>query len=225
MVAVEAGEFQGEAGAGPHRRSGFGEDVAREAIAGCGSDADLVTGAARFSQPDRLAGPDAEAALQMAGQRPGDRNGPLSDGVPLDEEDGHPLFEHVFHFVEDAALMVERLAAAPGVLLQQFLLLRSQLRGDFDLHADKLISRAIAPQAGRAEPLEPEDLVMLGPGRDLDDRAVSLERRHLDVRAERGGGETDGEFADDVVALASEGRMRSEERRVGKECRSRWSPY
>src|SRR5881628_1207745 len=208
VVAVDDGESQGEAGTGPHRRSRFGEDVTREAIAGCGGDADLVTGPSRFSQPDRLAGPDTEAALQMTGQRPGDRNGPLSDGVPLDEEDGHPLFEHVFHFVEDAAFMAERLAAAPGVFLQQFLLLRSQLRGDFDFHADELIARAIAPQAGRAEPLEPEDLVMLRPGRDVDDRAVAFQRRHLDLRAERGGGETDGELADDVVALASEGRMR-----------------
>src|SRR5207244_6511236 len=46
-------------------------------IAGCGGDADLVTAPARFSEPDRLAGPDAEAALQMAGQRPGDRNRPV----------------------------------------------------------------------------------------------------------------------------------------------------
>src|SRR5439155_802416 len=104
--------------------------------------------------------------------------------------------------------MVERLAAALSVFLQQFLLLRSQLRGDFDFHADELIARAIAPQAGRAEPLEPEDLVMLGPGRDLDDRAVALQRGHIDLRAERGGGEADGQFADDVVALAREGRMR-----------------
>src|SRR5437016_2763877 len=104
--------------------------------------------------------------------------------------------------------MVERLAAALSVFLQQFLLLRSQLRGDFDFHADELIARAIAPQAGRAKPLEPEDLVMLGPGRDLDDRAFALQRRHLDLCAERGGGEADGEFADDVVALASEGWMR-----------------
>src|SRR5207244_2010473 len=118
------------------------------------------------------------------------------------------LVEHVFHFVEDAALVVERLAAAPGVFLQQFLLLRSQLRGDFDFHADKLIARAIAPQAGRAEPLEPEDLVMRGPGRDLDDRTVALQRRHLDLRPERGGGETDGDFTNDVVAFAGEGRMR-----------------
>ena len=28
-----------------------------------------------------------------------------------------------------------------------------------------------------------------------------------------------------VVALAVGGVLRSEERRVGKECRSRWSPY
>ena len=104
--------------------------------------------------------------------------------------------------------MVERLAAAPGVFLQQFLLFRSQLRGNFDFHADELIARAIAPQAGRAETLEPEDLVMLGPGRDLDDRAVALQRRHLDLRTERGGGETDGNFTDDVIALAGEGRMR-----------------
>src|SRR2546430_2859159 len=31
--------------------------------------------------------------------------------------------------------------------------------------------------------------------------------------------------ADFVVAPGSEGELRSEERRVGKECRSRWSPY
>src|SRR3989442_1459135 len=104
--------------------------------------------------------------------------------------------------------MVERLAAAPDVFLQQFVLLRSQLRGDFDFHADELIARAIAPQAGRAETLEPEDLVMLGPWRDLDDRAVALQRRHLDLHTERGGGETDGDFTDDVIALAGEGRMR-----------------
>ena len=29
----------------------------------------------------------------------------------------------------------------------------------------------------------------------------------------------------DVAAVQSAGRSRSEERRVGKECRSRWSPY
>ena len=33
--------------------------------------------------------------------------------------------------------------------------------------------------------------------------------------------ETDGY----TVVLAEDGEQRSEERRVGKECRSRWSPY
>ena len=30
---------------------------------------------------------------------------------------------------------------------------------------------------------------------------------------------------DDLAAVAIQGALRSEERRVGKECRSRWSPY
>ena len=29
----------------------------------------------------------------------------------------------------------------------------------------------------------------------------------------------------EIIKLIGEGGMRSEERRVGKECRSRWSPY
>ena len=30
---------------------------------------------------------------------------------------------------------------------------------------------------------------------------------------------------DDILLLAKDDKLRSEERRVGKECRSRWSPY
>src|SRR5437667_12204048 len=67
-------------------------------MAVCGGDADVVTGPARFPQQDRLAGPNAEAALQMAGQRAGDRHRPVLDGVPLDEEDGHvnPGYSNMF---------------------------------------------------------------------------------------------------------------------------------
>ena len=32
-------------------------------------------------------------------------------------------------------------------------------------------------------------------------------------------------LADEMARIADEGIARSEERRVGKECRSRWSPY
>ena len=31
--------------------------------------------------------------------------------------------------------------------------------------------------------------------------------------------------SDNLIKLVSETSLRSEERRVGKECRSRWSPY
>src|SRR3712207_9205351 len=36
---------------------------------------------------------------------------------------------------------------------------------------------------------------------------------------------TPGIFVERVVAIANPAHERSEERRVGKECRSRWSPY
>src|SRR5256885_7469589 len=41
----------------------------------------------------------------------------------------------------------------------------------------------------------------------------------------RGPGENVKVVAEDALALQRIGVVRSEERRVGKECRSRWSPY
>src|SRR3712207_7703145 len=54
---------------------------------------------------------------------------------------------------------------------------------------------------------------------------LDLDQRAGDRQAQRAGLTADAatpEDADDVVLL---GPLRSEERRVGKECRSRWSPY
>src|SRR2546422_4506538 len=51
----------------------------------------------------------------------------------------------------------------------------------------------------------------------LTDRAADVPRRLLRRRSRRNGkGKTDS---------GGNGSIRSEERRVGKECRSRWSPY
>src|SRR3989442_3355533 len=50
---------------------------------------------------------------------------------------------------------------------------------------------------------------------------VLLDRLPHDARA-RGDADAIGEAAERAAALT---RQRSEERRVGKECRSRWSPY
>src|SRR5256885_6916916 len=54
-----------------------------------------------------------------------------------------------------------------------------------------------------------------------------VERRHLNLAAERGGREVHRNLAEQVQAVAAKKLvlLRSEERRVGKECRSRWSPY
>src|ERR1043165_3328611 len=53
--------------------------------------------------------------------------------------------------------------------------------------------------------------------------AVDLDRRLCGI----GGGDSDGLSARAAPALlgAQNAQYRSEERRVGKECRSRWSPY
>src|SRR5439155_711339 len=76
-------------------------------MAVCGGDADVVTGPARFPQQDRLAGPNAEAALQMAGQRAGDRHRPVLDGVP-----GGILMTASSPFSVGTLILAPRVAAA-----------------------------------------------------------------------------------------------------------------
>ena len=51
---------------------------------------------------------------------------------------------------------------------------------------------------------------------------------HLEVRPERWTGRMPAALRDKAprtIKLPDSGDARSEERRVGKECRSRWSPY
>ena len=50
------------------------------------------------------------------------------------------------------------------------------------------------------------------------------ERAVADIQRETGSTQLDLLLAD-MSSLASVSALRSEERRVGKECRSRWSPY
>ena len=52
------------------------------------------------------------------------------------------------------------------------------------------------------------------PTMDISDTMMG----HAEVESEKGAPLT-------IRAKATEGNSRSEERRVGKECRSRWSPY
>src|SRR2546422_11754535 len=63
------------------------------------------------------------------------------------------------------------------------------------------------------------------PGPRLADVAGTLTwtRTRLEPLEEPVGGERDGPGVEDDVVVGED--ERSEERRVGKECRSRWSPY
>src|SRR2546428_7262268 len=54
------------------------------------------------------------------------------------------------------------------------------------------------------------------------DLAPAARRAVLDTLMKEG---RKSELADEYTALMSQKPSRSEERRVGKECRSRWSPY
>ena len=68
--------------------------------------------------------------------------------------------------------------------------------------------------------------VDIRPGNSLPLHAIPLGTVIHNVELKRGGGaqmiRSAGSFGQ---LMAKEGKYRSEERRVGKECRSRWSPY
>src|SRR2546422_9000083 len=95
----------------------------------------------------------------------------------------------------------------------------------------EMLSRAVASEARDVSALVPR--VRLG-GRDPPLPALAL--RHLDVpclqpdlplAAAAGGRDPRALLAalHDRRGLGPRAAQRSEERRVGKECRSRWSPY
>ena len=62
---------------------------------------------------------------------------------------------------------------------------------------------------------------------DLDGTSASIENQRdmLEKFCEKQGWEVVAVYQDDGFTGLNMERPRSEERRVGKECRSRWSPY
>src|SRR5256886_4415570 len=63
--------------------------------------------------------------------------------------------------------------------------------------------------------------------RELDDAILSLRTNELELGlwVVKTAGNPDAVLAMDKFILSHQNNWRSEERRVGKECRSRWSPY
>ena len=75
-------------------------------------------------------------------------------------------------------------------------------------------------KAGIGELMEKADAVVIGPGMGTDSNSLSVLEQVL------ASGKRVLADADALNLLAGNpGLARSEERRVGKECRSRWSPY
>ena len=98
------------------------------------------------------------------------------------------------------------------------------VRPGVELHIRQLHGLAV-PQYGKVSP------VLLGAHQLIDDivgheAAAAVHRNDLVPRLQAGLA-AEGIVLNGIDGLAGDGSFlcRSEERRVGKECRSRWSPY
>src|SRR3989441_10134290 len=99
---------------------------------------------------------------------------------------------------------------------------------------DRMLARRTPPRGGRARLLLADGDALLAAGRTADAAARyaqgaalvpdSSEGQLARVRAVRVRA-VQAQSAGDLVAVSDQLERRSEERRVGKECRSRWSPY
>ena len=124
--------------------------------------------------------------------------------------------EEVLHILDTAAAFktvgtrdVKKVPALRGQTLVNFFVEAStRTRVSFELAAHRLSADVINVSASTSS---------LTKGETLKDTAKVFEANHADIIVLRHSSAGASQF------LAE--RLRSEERRVGKECRSRWSPY
>src|SRR3712207_6203902 len=109
------------------------------------------------------------------------------------------------------------LAGAPAVL-RAYARFRSELRqGSLPLRSQQRVALAVAEHTGSEYALSMLQRTAREAGVGLDEIALA---REFDSRDER-----EAALLRFVKGLVESPDARSEERRVGKECRSRWSPY
>src|SRR4030066_342661 len=152
----------------------------------------------------------------MAEQVTGHADGGRSDEVRVDKERGHSasvgartsaLFEEGLHLVEEAvAVLFHRHAALFGKFCEQFFLASGQFGGNLNLDGEQLVAGILALEAGNAQALEAENLILLRAGRNLDDR-ITFECGDLDLSSERRCDKVNRHFTEDVVSLALEDRV------------------
>src|SRR6266542_147147 len=93
--------------------------------------------------------------------------------------------EHLLHPAEEAFGFGAGLAG-PLEFLEQFLLLGREVGRRLDVDFDVHVAALRRAHDGHALAAQAELVAALGAGRDVDARHLAVERRHLDVAAERG---------------------------------------
>src|SRR5438876_449748 len=111
------------------------------------------------------------------------RSEPLPESAGLGEETlrfGRVVACLLLEFTQDVAL-------APGEVDRRF-----------DRHLDIHVARLMGPQYRHSLALEAELLAGLGAFGNCHTRLLAVDRRHLDLTAERGGNHRDRHFAEEI---------------------------
>src|SRR5256714_8928940 len=119
------------------------------------------------------------------------------------------LDEGVFDPVEDATVVLRLVGdARRGVqlLVERLLVLRERAR-DHDVEVHELVAAPGRAEMRHALATQANGLAMLCAGGDVDLRPLALDRRHVELVAERGLRRGDAKHVHEVVALALEARM------------------
>src|ERR687897_502808 len=101
-----------------------------------------------------------------------------------------------------------RAVAGTLELLEQLLLALVQVDRRLDHDLAEHVAPGVAVQLAHSLATQPEAMSGLGALRDLQARALAIDRRHLDLAAERRGGERNRDAAIQVAAVALEHAMR-----------------
>src|ERR1039457_3170352 len=135
------------------------------------------------------------------------QGGPMSTGSPGEERNDVPIL--MYHEIADRTETASRLAVSPDAFAGQLARLHA---GGFTTLTARELATALA---GGTDALPPKPVVLT-----FDDGFADFHSRPLPLL--RRYGFTATVFV--TTGWICDAAQRSEERRVGKECRSRWSP-
>src|SRR5215813_4974130 len=116
------------------------------------------------------------------------------------------LVEHIFYLVKEVLIVL--LAFKTSELLKQAFLVNGQIGWRYYLDDDMLVATCTAVNHRYTHAFEAEGTVTLCAGGNFEGSCFTIDGWHLDFVAKSSLGETDGQFIDDIIALALEDMMR-----------------